>query len=72
MTVNDLILDKLNLLQSKQKNLWIQIDKLQDIIGLDINEYEQLVKMQNQYIKLGYQVDILLEILNDIQTEERS
>ncbi len=72
MTVNDLILDKLNLLQSKRKNLWIQIDKLQDIIGLDINEYEQLVKMQNQYIKLGYQVDILLEILNDIQTEERS
>ena len=72
MTVNDLILDKLNLLQSKRKNLWIQIDKLQDIIGLDINEYEQLVKMQNQYIKLGYHVDILLEILNDIQTEERS
>ena len=72
MTVNDLILDKLNLLQSKRKNLWIQIDKLQDIIGLDINEYEQLVKIQNQYIKLGYQVDILLEILNDIQTEERS
>ena len=72
MTVNDLILDKLNLLQSKRKNLWIQIDKLQDIIGLDINEYEQLVKMQNEYIKLGYQVDILLEILNDIQTEERS
>ena len=72
MTVNDLILDKLNLLQSKRKNLWIQIDKLQDIIGLDINEYEQLVKMQNQYIKLGYQVDILLEILNDIQTEESS
>ena len=72
MTVNDLILDKLNLLQSKRKNLWIQIDKLQDIIGLDINEYEQLVKMQNQYIKLGYQVDILLEILNDIQTEERN
>ncbi len=65
MTVNDLILDKLNLLQSKRKNLWIQIDKLQDIIGLDINEYEQLVKMQNQYIKLGYQVDILLEILNE-------
>lgn len=61
MTVND----KLNLLQSKRKNLWIQIDKLQDIIGLDINEYEQLVKMQNQYIKLGYQVDILLEILNE-------
>ena len=65
MTVNDLILDKLNLLQSKRKNLWIQIDKLQDIIVLDINEYEQLVKMQNQYIKLGYQVDILLEILNE-------
>ncbi len=65
MTVNDLILDKLNLLQSKRKKLWIQIDKLQDIIGLDINEYEQLVKMQNQYIKLGYQVDILLEILNE-------
>lgn len=72
MNSNDLILDKFNLLQSKRKNLWIQIDKLQDIIGLDINEYEQLVKMQNQYIKLGYQVDILLEILNDIQTEERS
>lgn len=72
MTVNDLILDKLNLLQSKQRKLWPQIDEIQDIIGLDINEYEQLVKMQNQYIKLGYQVDILLEILNDIQTEERS
>ncbi len=72
MTVNDLILDKLNLLQSKQRKLWPQIDELQDIIGLDINEYEQLVKMKNQYIKLGYQVDILLEILNDIQTEERS
>lgn len=72
MTVNDLILDKLNLLQSKRKNLWIQIDKLQDIIGLDINEYEQLVKMQNEYIKLDYQIEILFEILNDIQTEERS
>lgn len=57
---------------SKQRKLWPQIDELEDIIGLDINEYEQLVKMQNQYIKLGYQVDILLEILNDIQTEERS
>ena len=65
MTVNDLILDKLNLLQSKRKNLWIQIDKLQDIIGLDINEYEQLVKMQNEYIKLDYQIEILFEILNE-------
>lgn len=65
MTVNDLILDKLNLLQSKRKNLWIQIDKLQDIIGLDVEEYEQLVKMQNEYIKLDYQIEILFEILNE-------
>ena len=65
MTVNDLILDKLNLLQSKRKNLWIQIDKLQDIIGLDVEEYKHLVKMQNEYIKLDYQIEILFEILNE-------
>lgn len=67
MTVNDFILDKLNLLQSKRKKLWLQIDKLQNIIGLDLNEYEQLVKMQNEYIKLGFQVEILEEINNQMK-----
>lgn len=67
MTVNDLILDKLNLLKSERKKLWIQIDKLQDVIGLDINKYEQLVKMQNEYIKLGFQVEILEEINNQLK-----
>lgn len=70
MTANDLILDKLNLLQSKRKNLWIQIDKLQNVIGLDIDEYEQLVKMQNEYIKLCFQVEILEEIKNQINLEK--
>ena len=64
------MLNKLDLLMSKQRKLWPQIDKLENTIGLDINEYEQLVKMQNQYIKLGYQVEILLEILNENNLEK--
>ena len=50
---------------SKQRKLWPQIDELQDIIGLDVEEYKHLVKMQNEYIKLDYQIEILFEILNE-------
>ena len=64
MNLKNLMLNKLDLLMSKQRKLWPQIDELQDIIGLDVNEYEKLVKMQNEYIKLDYQIEILLEILN--------
>lgn len=72
MNLKNLMLNKLELLMSKQRKLWPQIDELEDIIGLDVEEYKQLVKMQNEYIKLDYQIEILFEILNDIQTEERS
>lgn len=65
MNLKNLMLNKLDLLMSKQRKLWPQIDELQDIIGLDVNEYEKLVKMQNEYIKLDYQIEILLEILNE-------
>lgn len=65
MNLKNLMLNKLDLLMSKQRNLWPQIDELQDIIGLDVKEYEQLVKMQNEYTKLGCQIEILLEILNE-------
>lgn len=50
---------------SKQRKLWPQIDELQDIIGLDVEEYKHLVKMQNEYTKLDYQIEILFEILNE-------
>ena len=65
MNLKNLMLNKLELLMSKQRKLWPQIDELQDIIGLDVEEYKHLVKMQNEYIKLDYQIEILFEILNE-------
>ena len=70
MNSNNLILDKLNLLLSRQKELWPQIDDLQSIVVLDLDQYEQLLKMQNEYIKLGYQIEILNEILQEIDSEK--
>ena len=70
MNSNNLILDKLNLLHSRQKELWLQIDDLQSIVVLDLDQYEQLSKMQNEYIKLGYQIEILNEILQEIDSEK--
>lgn len=65
MNLKNLMLNKLELLMSKQRKLWPQIDELQDIIGLDVEEYKHLVKMQNEYTKLDYQIEILFEILNE-------
>ena len=70
MNSNNLILDKLNLLHSRQKYLWPQIDDLQSIVVLDLDQYERLSKMQNEYIKLGYQIEILNEILQEIDSEK--
>ena len=70
MNSNNLILDKLNLLFSRQKELWPQIDDLQSTVVLDFDQYEQLSKMQNEYIKLGYQIEILNEILQEIDSEK--
>mgnify|MGYP004556389973 FL=1 len=70
MNSNNLILDKLNLLHSRQKELWPQIDDLQSIVVLDLDQYERLSKMQNEYIKLGYQIEILNEILQEIDSEK--
>ncbi len=70
MNSNNLILDKLNLLHSRQKELWPQIDDFQSIVVLDLEQYEQLSKMQNEYIKLGYQIEILNEILREIDSEK--
>ena len=70
MNSNNLILDKLNLLFSKQKELWPQIDDLQSTVVLDFDQYEQLSKMQNEYIKLGYQIEILNAILQEIDSEK--
>lgn len=66
MNVKDFILDKFDLLTSEQKKLWSEIDELQDTIGLDVEEYERLVSMQNLYVKLDYQIEILNEIVNVI------
>lgn len=70
MNLKNLMLNKLDLLMSKQRKLWPLIDELQDIIGLDVEEYEHLVKMQNEYIKLDYQIEILFEILNENNLEK--
>lgn len=70
MNLKNLMLNKLDLLMLKQRKLWPLIDELQDIIGLDVEEYEHLVKMQNEYIKLDYQIEILFEILNENNLEK--
>ena len=70
MNSNNLILDKLNLLFSKQKELWPQIDDLQSTVVLDFDQYEQLSKRQKEYIELVYRIEILNAILQEIDSEK--